>query len=96
MENTDEELTRDKFCGRVVGQYSDAEGLQSRTKNMATFKIQSRHWEVMIEFMEDHRDFATGRVNSLNGKDDYKKLWNQEMVAESNLEMRARAPFSWQ
>ncbi|KAK9745233.1 Myb/SANT-like DNA-binding domain [Popillia japonica] len=42
--------------------------------NMA-FKVKDIHWEIMLNYMEKHKEFATGKFTSINGRDNYKKLW---------------------
>lgn len=46
--------------------------------------------------MEEHQDFATGRVNSVNGKEEYKKMWNELSTKLNALGLGEKTVEKWQ
>lgn len=40
-------------------------------------KVNEFHWEIILQFIENHPDLAIGRVNGPNAKQSQKILWQQ-------------------
>ncbi|CAH1101479.1 unnamed protein product [Psylliodes chrysocephalus] len=60
------------------------------------FKIKEEHMEVLIDFMETHNDFATGRLSTNNAKEKYKLLWTELTIRLNSLGLGERTKEKWQ
>lgn len=60
------------------------------------FKIKEEHWLTIIEFMEEHRDFANGKFSSVNGRDQFKKLWAELTSKLNGLGYGEKPAEKWQ
>lgn len=38
-------------------------------------KLQEEHLETFIDFMENHKEFATGRLSIANSREKFRELW---------------------
>ncbi|KAF5269895.1 hypothetical protein FQR65_LT05694 [Abscondita terminalis] len=60
------------------------------------FKVNENHWLVFAGFFEAHPDLITGRVASINGREENRKLW-QELAQQLNaVGMGERTVEKWQ
>lgn len=60
------------------------------------FKVTPAHWEVLLNFMEAHPDFARGRISGPNAKDIMKKLWAACATNLNSVGGGARKVDKWQ
>ncbi|CAH1104567.1 unnamed protein product [Psylliodes chrysocephalus] len=61
-----------------------------------SFKIKEEHLEVLVDFMENHYDFATGRLSTNNAKDEYQQLWLNLTIRLNSLGLGERTRKKWQ
>jgi len=59
-------------------------------------KVTSQHWEVIINFMVLHRDFAKNRVVGPTGRETMKKLWDELSTKLNSLGQGERTIQKWQ
>ncbi|KAJ8912720.1 hypothetical protein NQ315_012274, partial [Exocentrus adspersus] len=62
----------------------------------SNFKVKGEHWEVLIEYMENHKDFACGRVTAINARETYKKRWTELCTKLNSLGHGVRPVEKWQ
>lgn len=61
-----------------------------------SFKVQGTHWEILINYMENHKDFARGRISGPTGRETLRKLW-QELALQLNAAGLGERPVEkWQ
>ncbi|CAH1107506.1 unnamed protein product [Psylliodes chrysocephalus] len=60
------------------------------------FKVTPAHWEVLLNFMEAHPDFARGQISGPNAKDIMKKLWATCAKNLNSVGGGARKVYKWQ
>lgn len=63
---------------------------------MSVFKIKEDHWMLILDFMENHREFATGRLIGINGREVNKKLWGDLASKLNSLGLGIRPVEKWQ
>lgn len=64
---------------------------------MGTFKVTSGHWDIFVDFFGTYPDLAKGRFSaSSNGKDLYKKLWNELTLQLNSLGLGEKTTEKWQ
>lgn len=56
----------------------------------------SQHWDIIINFMELHPDFARNRVAGPTGRETIKKLWNELTNKLNSLGLGERTVQKWQ
>ncbi|CAH1106740.1 unnamed protein product [Psylliodes chrysocephalus] len=59
-------------------------------------KVTPAHWEVLLNFMEAHPDFARGRISGPNAKYIMKKLWSACATKLNSVGGGARKVDKWQ
>lgn len=47
------------------------------------FRLKEQHLEIIVQYMEEHPDFATGRLCVANSKEKFKCMW-QELTSKLN------------
>ncbi|KAJ8934046.1 hypothetical protein NQ314_013621 [Rhamnusium bicolor] len=45
--------------------------------SLMAFKMNENHWNVLIDFMESHKEFARGQFVGPSGKTTQRKLWEE-------------------
>lgn len=73
--------------------------MENKTSKMSSsnqFKLNEEHWHVLIEFMENHRDFACGRFSGVNGREIHRKLWSEVVNLLNSLGYGTRTIEKWQ
>lgn len=60
------------------------------------FKVNDQHWEVVCAFMEQHTDFAKGRLNTSAARDKHKQLWEDLTLKLNSLGFGERKVDKWQ
>ncbi|CAG9773199.1 unnamed protein product [Ceutorhynchus assimilis] len=63
---------------------------------MASFKIKECHWEVLMAYMEEHKDFANGRFLGLQGRETQRKMWSTIANRLNALGYGERSAEKWQ
>ena len=58
--------------------------------------MREEHWEVLVSFLEQHKELATGRFLGPNGKQKHKNLWNELSLKLNSLGFGQRSSDKWQ
>lgn len=61
-----------------------------------SFKIRESHWEIMLEYMEEHKDFANGRFIGAQGREIQKKMWIELSNKLNSLGFGNKTADKWQ
>lgn len=48
-----------------------------------SFKVREVHWQIVTDYMENHPDFAKGRLNHSEARLQYRKMW-EELTEQLN------------
>ncbi|KAJ8932903.1 hypothetical protein NQ314_014347 [Rhamnusium bicolor] len=60
------------------------------------FKMNENHWNVLIDFMESHKEFARGQFVGPNGKTTQRKFWEELSGKLNSLGHGIRPVEKWQ
>lgn len=60
------------------------------------FRPKEEHLETIIQFMENHPDFATGRLSVANARKKFKELWQDLTNKLNSLGEGSRPVEKWQ
>lgn len=63
---------------------------------MTLTKIREEHWQVLIQFMEENKDFACGKFSTASGREYFKKLWAQLTMKLNSLGYGEKPTEKWQ
>lgn len=63
---------------------------------MSVFKLKADHLLTMVEFMENNREFATGRLTVLNAREKFRALWQELTNLLNALGYGSRTVEKWQ
>ncbi|VEN50352.1 unnamed protein product [Callosobruchus maculatus] len=61
-----------------------------------SIKLTEQHWQIIVNFMELHPDFARNRVKGPTGRDTMKKLWGELASQLNSLGLGERSIQKWQ
>lgn len=62
---------------------------------MARMKVQSKHWELFLNFAEQHPQILTGKFKSLNAKQEDQKLWQTIATQLNALGLGEKTAIKW-
>ncbi|KAK4882220.1 hypothetical protein RN001_005539 [Aquatica leii] len=61
-----------------------------------SFKVDEKHWEIIVNFVENYPVVATGKFQGPNGKVQYRKLWEELTLQLNSAGLGQRTTEKWQ
>lgn len=61
-----------------------------------SFRLKEDHLTVLLDFMENHPDLATGRLSVTNAKEKFRELWMELSNILNSLGYGTRTVEKWQ